>query len=164
MEQRLRWCTSETRRSNLCGIPPPKSEHVRGPGVPTTSLLTHQDPCLPCTVRSGDLSEGSSLCLVARHVGILFRNVTSFATVSETFFVERDHGLPAEGSESFNTTRWTIVMQAAHSQAQGAVRFRGRKPMLPCSVHGPVKSATTGERAKPSLDWCRTQAISLYYF
>jgi RNA polymerase sigma factor (sigma-70 family) len=36
------------------------------------------------------------------------------------FFVERDHGLPAEGSASFHTTRWTIVMQAAQSQAQGA--------------------------------------------
>jgi hypothetical protein len=45
--------------------------------------------------------------------------VTSFAIVSETFFVERDHGLRAEGSASFHTTRWTIVMQAAHSQAQG---------------------------------------------
>jgi predicted RNase H-related nuclease YkuK (DUF458 family) len=37
--------------------------------------------------------------------------------------VERDHG-PPEGSASFHTTRWTIVMQAVHSQAQGGtVRF-----------------------------------------
>jgi hypothetical protein len=35
------------------------------------------------------------------------------------FFVERDHGPPAEGAASFHTTRWTIVMRAAHSQAQG---------------------------------------------
>src|SRR4029077_7382230 len=35
------------------------------------------------------------------------------------FFVERDHGLPAEGAASFHTTRWTIVMRAAQSQAQG---------------------------------------------
>ena len=34
--------------------------------------------------------------------------------------MERDHGPPAEGSASFHTTRWTIVMQAAQSQAQGA--------------------------------------------
>jgi hypothetical protein len=34
--------------------------------------------------------------------------------------VERDHGPPAEGTASFHTTRWTIVMRAAQSQAQGA--------------------------------------------
>jgi RNA polymerase sigma factor (sigma-70 family) len=34
--------------------------------------------------------------------------------------VERDHGLPAVGAASFHTTRWTIVMRAAHSQAEGA--------------------------------------------
>jgi hypothetical protein len=36
--------------------------------------------------------------------------------------VERDHGPPAEGVASFHTTRWTIVMRAAQSQAQG-VKF-----------------------------------------
>jgi RNA polymerase sigma factor (sigma-70 family) len=35
------------------------------------------------------------------------------------FFVERDHGPPADGAASFHTTRWTIVMRAAQSQAQG---------------------------------------------
>ena len=41
--------------------------------------------------------------------------------VGETrnFFVERDHRPPAEGAASFHTTRWTIVMRAAQSQAQG---------------------------------------------
>ena len=33
--------------------------------------------------------------------------------------MERDHGPPAEGAASFHTTRWTIVMKAAQSQAQG---------------------------------------------
>jgi RNA polymerase sigma factor (sigma-70 family) len=33
--------------------------------------------------------------------------------------VERDHGPSAEGAASFHTTRWTIVMRAAHSQAPG---------------------------------------------
>jgi DNA-directed RNA polymerase specialized sigma24 family protein len=33
--------------------------------------------------------------------------------------VKRDHGPPAEGAASFHTTRWTIVMRAAQSQAQG---------------------------------------------
>jgi hypothetical protein len=33
--------------------------------------------------------------------------------------VERDHGPPAEGAASFHTTRLTIVMRAAQSQAQG---------------------------------------------
>ena len=33
--------------------------------------------------------------------------------------MERDHGLPAEGAASFHTTRWTIVMNAAQSQAPG---------------------------------------------
>jgi hypothetical protein len=33
--------------------------------------------------------------------------------------VERDHGPPAESAGSFHTTRWTIVMGAAQSQAQG---------------------------------------------
>jgi RNA polymerase sigma factor (sigma-70 family) len=33
--------------------------------------------------------------------------------------VKRDHGLSAEGAASFHTTRWTVVMRAAESQAQG---------------------------------------------
>ena len=33
--------------------------------------------------------------------------------------MERDHGPPAEGAASFHTTRWTIVMKAAQSQAPG---------------------------------------------
>jgi RNA polymerase sigma factor (sigma-70 family) len=33
--------------------------------------------------------------------------------------VKRDHGLPVEGTPSFHTTRWTIVMRAAQSQAAG---------------------------------------------
>jgi hypothetical protein len=33
--------------------------------------------------------------------------------------VERDQGPSAEGAASFHTTRWTIVMRAAESQAQG---------------------------------------------
>jgi RNA polymerase sigma-70 factor (ECF subfamily) len=39
--------------------------------------------------------------------------------VKDQFFVKRDHGPPAEGAASFHTTRWTIVMRAAQSQAQG---------------------------------------------
>jgi hypothetical protein len=35
------------------------------------------------------------------------------------FVVERDHGPPAEGSASFHTSRWTIVMKAAQSQTPG---------------------------------------------
>ena len=33
--------------------------------------------------------------------------------------MKRDHGPPAEGAPSFHTTRWTIVMRAAESQAEG---------------------------------------------
>ena len=33
--------------------------------------------------------------------------------------MERDHDPPANGAASFHTTRWTIVMQAAQSQAPG---------------------------------------------
>ncbi|MBV8276872.1 MAG: hypothetical protein JO170_16665 [Verrucomicrobia bacterium] len=33
--------------------------------------------------------------------------------------MEREHGPPAEGAASFHTTRWTIVMNAAQSQAPG---------------------------------------------
>lgn len=33
--------------------------------------------------------------------------------------MERDHSPSAEGAASFHTTRWTIVMKAAQSQAQG---------------------------------------------
>ena len=33
--------------------------------------------------------------------------------------MERDYGPPAEGGASFHTTRWTIVMRAAQSQAPG---------------------------------------------
>ena len=32
--------------------------------------------------------------------------------------MKRDHGPPAQGGASFHTTRWTIVMRAAQSQAQ----------------------------------------------
>jgi DNA-directed RNA polymerase specialized sigma24 family protein len=43
--------------------------------------------------------------------------------------VERDHGPLAEGAASFHTTRWTIVMRAAQSQALGgAVRFTSVVP------------------------------------
>jgi RNA polymerase sigma factor (sigma-70 family) len=35
------------------------------------------------------------------------------------FFVERDHGPPAEGATSFHTTRWTIVIKAAQNQTLG---------------------------------------------
>ena len=42
------------------------------------------------------------------------------AIVDKTqFLVERDHGPPAEGAASFHATRWTIVLKAAQSQAQG---------------------------------------------
>ncbi len=34
--------------------------------------------------------------------------------------VKHDHGSPEEGAASFQPTRWTIVMGAAQSQAQGA--------------------------------------------
>ena len=49
----------------------------------------------------------------------LFRNVIGPTIVGETrgSFVERDHGPLAEGAASFHTTRWTIVMGAAQSQA-----------------------------------------------
>jgi hypothetical protein len=33
--------------------------------------------------------------------------------------VEEDNGSPAKGAASFHVTRWTIVMEAAQSQAQG---------------------------------------------
>src|SRR6478672_4676769 len=39
--------------------------------------------------------------------------------MKQEIFVKRDHGPPAEGAASFHTTRWTIVMKAAQSQAQG---------------------------------------------
>jgi RNA polymerase sigma factor (sigma-70 family) len=39
--------------------------------------------------------------------------------VKDGILVERDYGPPAEGAASFHTTRWTIVMKAAQSQAQG---------------------------------------------
>jgi RNA polymerase sigma factor (sigma-70 family) len=39
--------------------------------------------------------------------------------VKDPFFVKRDNGPPAEGAASFHTTRWTIVMRAAQSHAQG---------------------------------------------
>jgi RNA polymerase sigma-70 factor (ECF subfamily) len=45
--------------------------------------------------------------------------VHPLSLVKHGFFVERDHGPPAEGAASFHTTRWTIVMKAAQSQAQG---------------------------------------------
>jgi RNA polymerase sigma factor (sigma-70 family) len=40
-----------------------------------------------------------------------------YCSCNTEFFVERDHGPLAEGAESFHTTRWTIVMRAAQSQA-----------------------------------------------
>jgi RNA polymerase sigma-70 factor (ECF subfamily) len=39
--------------------------------------------------------------------------------IKTEILVERDHGPPAEGAASFHTTRWTIVLTAAQSQALG---------------------------------------------
>jgi RNA polymerase sigma factor (sigma-70 family) len=47
------------------------------------------------------------------------RTFTRYCWLKTHFFVKRDHGPPAEGAASFHTTRWTIVMRAAQSQAQG---------------------------------------------
>ncbi len=48
------------------------------------------------------------------------RDLTLLTSVKHgEFVVERDHGPPAEGSASFHTSRWTIVMKAAQSQAPG---------------------------------------------
>ena len=43
----------------------------------------------------------------------------SYCCRKTQLFVKRDHGPPEEGAASFHTTRWTIVMRAAQSQAQG---------------------------------------------
>jgi hypothetical protein len=40
--------------------------------------------------------------------------------------VERDLGLPVEGAASFHTTRWTIAMRAAQSQAPGGEEIHAR--------------------------------------
>jgi RNA polymerase sigma-70 factor (ECF subfamily) len=39
--------------------------------------------------------------------------------VKQGILVERDHSPPADGATSFHTTRWTIILKAAQSQAQG---------------------------------------------
>ena len=52
--------------------------------------------------------------------GILFLNTLSPAIVAKKtqFLVKRDRTVPpVEGAVSFHTTRWTIVMKAARSQA-----------------------------------------------
>jgi hypothetical protein len=40
--------------------------------------------------------------------------------------VEHDLGPTAEGAASFHTTRWTIVMSAAQSQAPGGEEIHAR--------------------------------------
>ena len=54
--------------------------------------------------------------------GILFLSMVLPAIVCKKthLLVKRDHGPPMEGAASFHTTRWTIVMGAAQSQAPGA--------------------------------------------
>jgi hypothetical protein len=61
--------------------------------------------------QGGQISEFQEFCFL--------RRVHPLSLVKHGFFVERDHGPPAEGAVSFHTTRWTIVMKAAQSQAQG---------------------------------------------
>jgi hypothetical protein len=46
--------------------------------------------------------------------------------------VERDHGPAAEGAASFHTTRWTIIMRAAQSPAQGGQSALGEL----CRLYG----------------------------
>jgi hypothetical protein len=57
----------------------------------------------------------------SRSFRILFLKTLSPAIVDKRtqFFVKRDHGPSAEGAASFPTTRWTIVMRTAQSQAKG---------------------------------------------
>ena len=47
------------------------------------------------------------------------RAFSDYGWGNTVILVERDHGPPGEGAASFHTTRWTIVMRAAQSQAQG---------------------------------------------
>jgi RNA polymerase sigma factor (sigma-70 family) len=44
---------------------------------------------------------------------------TRYCFLKDPILVKRDYGPPMEGAASFHTTRWTIVMRAAQSQAQG---------------------------------------------
>src|SRR6202030_2367483 len=47
------------------------------------------------------------------------RAFSDYGWGNTVILVERDHGPPGEGEASFHTTRWTIVMRAAQSQAPG---------------------------------------------
>ena len=47
------------------------------------------------------------------------RAFSDYGWGNTVILVERDHGPPGEGAASFHTTRWTIVMRAAQSQAPG---------------------------------------------
>jgi hypothetical protein len=60
--------------------------------------------------KGSPISEFQEFCSKTCFRPLLFLNTE--------FLVERDHGALAEGAASFHTTRWTIVMRAAQSQAQ----------------------------------------------
>ena len=47
------------------------------------------------------------------------RPFSDYGWGNTVILVERDHGPPGEGAASFDTTRWTIVIRAAQSQAPG---------------------------------------------
>jgi hypothetical protein len=79
--------------------------------------------------QGGPISEFQEFCSL--------RSVHPLSLVKHGFFVEPDHGPPAEGAASFHTTRWAIVMKAAQSQAQGgAVCFS--RPSVTKAVHRTV--------------------------
>jgi hypothetical protein len=57
------------------------------------------------------------LCLRVSGNFVPKRDFSGYRWRNTEIFVERDHVPPAEGAASFHTTRWTIVMRAAQSQA-----------------------------------------------
>jgi RNA polymerase sigma factor (sigma-70 family) len=79
---------------------------------------------VPSGIRIHDQRGGSSFVTKAARfqsfrISVPKRAFTRYGRRNTEFFVERDHHPLAEGAASFHTTRWTIVMRAAQSQAQG---------------------------------------------
>jgi hypothetical protein len=56
--------------------------------------------------------------------------------------VKRNHGPPVEGTASFHTTRWTIVMRAAQSQARGG---QSALAAIDEEIHGLCDALITSE-------------------
>jgi hypothetical protein len=115
-----------------------RSRHGEGQGGKCEVQTFEPQRCEPIETYDSDEAGGRAFIPLQRQLGsrvsgISFLNMFCSDKVDETrkFFVERDHGPPAEGRASFHTTCWTIVLGGgAKPGVRWPVRFSSIVPQL----------------------------------